>query len=195
MIKKKDQCLFSLCHTVTSSVFHSLEASLQVQLARKLGFTLWRQECQRIVKIFQDHLNGCISQGFPDKQNQQGIYLSSYLYLSWRIGSHNYRVASLKSEMPISKFWSRASIYLAICVKNWLTQLQSGKFKIRNANIPVLVKGQKLLENQEELMFPFKDNEADEIKRTVFHSLQAFSWLNEAHSHYRRQSAFFKPTN
>lgn len=80
-------------------------------------------------------------------------------------------------------------------MKNWLTQLQSGKFKIRNANTPVLVKGQKLLENQEELMFPFKDNEADEIKRAVIHSLQAFSWLNEAHSHYRRQFAFFKPTD
>ena len=60
------------------------------------------------MKIFQDHLNGCISQGFPEKQNQQGICLSSYLSI----------------------------------MKNWVTQLQSGKFKIRNANIPVLVKGQ-----------------------------------------------------
>ena len=29
MTKKKDQCLLSLCHTVTSCVFHSLEASHQ----------------------------------------------------------------------------------------------------------------------------------------------------------------------
>ena len=90
MIKKKKKkkvivpfITLPLCHFQCISFIRSKSLSpAHIQERGEFGFIFWKQECQRIVNIFQDHLSRCISQGSPEKQNQQDIYLSSYLYLS-----------------------------------------------------------------------------------------------------------------